>query len=402
MPDTTANKPALNICLIGQKFMGRTHSNAYLNVEKFFPEIPVTPVMHTISARDRGELEAFAKQWGWKNASVDWRAAVTNPDIGLVDVGTPNNVHKEQSIAALEAGKHVACEKPLAGTLSDAREMMEAAKKAKKCKTFVWYNYRRVPAVALAHQLVKAGKIGRIYHVRAFYLQDWGGPSTPLLWRFKKELAGSGAHGDLNAHIIDMARFITGDEVVEVTGSLAPTFIKERDIPGSESKGGIAGGSTGSAKKGKSTVDDAVLFIGKMKGGAICSFEASRLATGRQNQNGLEINGEHGSLRFDFEDMNHLHFYDATLPKKVQGWQNIMVTNGDEHPYVGHWWPDAHLIGYEHGFVNQAADMLTMIGGGQPVVPLPDFADAYKTQQVLEAAMVSAEQRTPIKVADMK
>src|SRR5690606_22651483 len=243
------NKP-LNICLIGQKFMGRTHSNAYLKVDKFF-DVPLQPVMHTISARDKAELEAFAAQCGWRNANTDWKAAVRDPEIDLVDVGTPNHVHREQAIAALEAGKHVACEKPLAGTLSDAREMMEAAKKAKKQKTFVWYNYRRVPAVALAHQLVKEGRIGRIYHVRAQYLQDWGGPDVPLLWRFKKEVAGSGAHGDLNAHIIDMARFITGDEIVEVTGSLAPTFIKERTIPEAASSGGVAGGSKGAAKTGR-------------------------------------------------------------------------------------------------------------------------------------------------------
>ena len=395
------DKKSLNVCLIGQKFMGRTHSNAYLKVGKFF-DLPLEVVMHTISARDRQELEAFAHQWGWKTASVDWKAAVSNPDIDLVDVGTPNHVHKEQSIAALEAGKHVACEKPLAGTLGDAREMMEAARKAKKQKTSVWYNYRRVPAVALAHQLVKEGKIGRIYHVRAYYLQDWGGPETPMSWRFDKETAGSGAHGDLNAHIVDMARFITGDEVVEVTGSLAPTFIKERPIPEGSGRGGIGSGGKGTGKTGKSTVDDAVLFIATMKGGAIASFEASRVATGRQNQNGMEINGEHGSLRFDFEDMNHLHFFDATLPRKVQGWQKIMVTAAGEHPYAEHWWPDAHLLGYEHGFINQAADMINVIAGGRPVVPLPDFADAYKTQQVLEAALVSAKERTPIKVAEMK
>lgn len=395
------DKKPLNVCLIGQKFMGRTHSNAYLKVNKFF-DLPLDVAMHTISARNREELEEFAGRWGWRNASVDWEQAVRNPDIDLVDVGTPNHVHKEQSIAALEAGKHVACEKPLAGTLSDAREMMEAAKKAKQQKTFVWYNYRRVPAVALAHQLVKEGRLGRIYHVRAQYLQDWGGPDVPLLWRFKKEVAGSGAHGDLNAHIIDMARFITGDEIVEVTGALAPTFIRERTIPEAASSGGIAGGSKGSAKKGKSTVDDAVLFIGTMKGGAIASFEASRVATGNQNRNGLEINGEKGSLVFDFEDMNHLRYFDATRERKVQGWTNIMATAGGEHPYVGNWWPDAHILGYEHGFINQAADMVNVIAGKEPVVPLPDFADAYKTQQVLEAAMVSAKERSPVKVAEMK
>jgi predicted dehydrogenase len=366
----SSSKQTINVCLVGQKFMGRTHSNAYLKVGKFFPELPVVPVMHTIVGRNKDELEGFKQQWGWQNASGDWKSAVTNPDIGLVDVGTPNDVHAEQSIAALEAGKHVACEKPLAGTLADARQMRDAARKAKG-KTFVWYNYRRVPAVALAHQFAKEGKLGRIYHVRAAYLQDWGGPDVPLLWRFQKKNAGSGAHGDLNAHIIDMARFITGDEVTEVIGSVAETFIKQRKIA-------------------------------RFAKGAVASFEATRLATGNQNRNKIEVNGEKGSIRFDFEDMNYLDFYDATLPRKQQGWTRIMVTHGGDHPYVGNWWPDAHIIGYEHGFVNQAADILKVISGQQPVVPLPDFEDAFKTQQVLEAAIVSAEQRRPVSIDEMK
>ncbi len=396
-----AEKKTINICLIGQKFMGRTHSNAFLKVGKFF-DVPLLPVMHTICGRNEAELNEFKETWGWQNASTDWKSAVKNPAIGLVDVGTPNHLHKEMAIAALEAGKHVACEKPLAGTLDDARAMRDAAKKAKKSKTFVWYNYRRVPAVALAHQLAKAGKLGRIFHVRAFYLQDWGGPGVPLLWRFQKKFAGSGAHGDLNAHIIDMARFITGDEITEIVGSLAETFIKERDIVSGGPKGGIAGGTSGGAKKGKSDVDDAVLFLARFKQGAIASFEATRLATGNQNKNGLEINGEKGSIRFNFEDMNYLEFYDATSDRKTQGWTKIMVTHGGDHPYAANWWPDAHIIGYEHGFINQTADMLNMIAGKDPVVPMPDFEDAYKTQQVLEAAIVSATERRPVKIAEMK
>src|SRR5436190_7969446 len=272
-------KDTINVSLIGQKFMGRTHSNAYLKVGKFF-DVPVLPVMHTICGRDEKELGEFAQKWGWKNTTTDWRRAVTDPAIGLVDIGTPNHLHKDMSLAALEAGKHVACEKPLAGTLDDAREMRDAARKAKKSKTFVWYNYRRVPAVALAHQFVKEGKLGTIRHVRAYYLQDWGGPGVPLLWRFQKKFAGSGAHGDLNAHIIDMARFITGDEITEVVGSLAETFIKERDIPSEGPRGGIAagtrgGGKGGAAKKGKSDVDDAALCLARSKGGAGPSVEAT-------------------------------------------------------------------------------------------------------------------------------
>jgi predicted dehydrogenase len=392
---------SINVCLVGQKFMGRTHSNAFLKVGKFF-DVPILPVMHTICGRNQAELDEFKTRWGWKNATTDWEAGVTNPDIGLVDVGTPNHLHKEMTIAALEAGKHVACEKPLAGTLSDAREMLAAAKKAKKCKTFVWYNYRRVPAVALAYQLARAGKLGRIYHVRAFYLQDWAGPNVPLLWRFQKKLAGSGAHGDLSAHIIDMARFITGDEITEIIGSVAETFIKERAIVESGSRGGIAGGTAGGGKKGKSDVDDAVLFLARFKQGAVASFEATRLATGNQNKNGLEINGEKGSIRFNFEDMNYLDFYDTTVERKVQGWTKIMVTHGGDHPYAGNWWPDAHILGYEHGFINQTADMLNILAGKSPVVPMPDFEDAYKTQQVLEAAMISANERRAVKMGEVK
>ncbi len=390
-----AAKP-LNVALIGSKFMGRAHANAYLKAAKFF-DLPRQPLMHTVAARDPAELKKFASRWGWRHWTTDWRQAVTNPQIDLVDVATPNHLHREQSIAALEAGKHVACEKPLAGTLDDARQMLQAARKAKRCKTFVWYNYRRCPAVALAHRIVKAGKLGRIYHIRAAYLQDWGGPTTPLLWRFQAQLAGSGAHGDLNAHIIDLARFITGDEITEVVGAIEQTFIKQRDViaPG--------GGGGRSKRKGRSTVDDAVLFLARFKKGAVASFEATRLATGDKNRNRIEIHGEKGALRFDFERMNELQWYDATLDGQVQGWSTINVTRGaDGHPYADAWWPDAHALGYEHSFVNQVADMMNVIGGRRPVVPLPDFADAYQTQRVLHAAIESARSRCPIKLSQVE
>jgi predicted dehydrogenase len=215
-------------------------------------------------------------------------------------------------------------------------------------------------------------------------------------------VSGTGALGDLSAHVIDMARFITGDEIDEVVGSVSETFVKEREIPQQGSAGGIAGGAAGArGKMGPVTVDDANLFLARFKGGAVASFESTRLATGNQNKNGLEINGEKGAIRFNFEDMSWLEFYDATLPRQQQGWARIMVTHAPDHPYAGAWWPDAHVIGYEHGFINQVADMMYMLGGRQPTVPLPDFEDAYKTQQVLEAATVSAEQRRPVKVAEV-
>jgi predicted dehydrogenase len=390
-----------NVGLIGQGFMGRTHSNAYLKVSKFFNDLPLDPVMHTVFGMPEEKPELFAKRWGWKNFSTDWKAVIRNSEVEFIDIVTPNFMHMPPAVEAIEAGKPVATEKPIAGTLSDARAMAEAAKK-KKVKTFVWYNYRRCPAVALAHQLVQQGKIGRIFHVRCVYLQDWGGPKTPLLWRFQKKLAGSGAHGDLNAHIIDMARFITGDEIVEISGSIAETFIKEREIPSAGSAGGIAAGAKGGKKMGKSDVDDAVLFLARFKAGAVASFECSRLATGYKNLNGIEIHGDKGALRFRFEDMNYLDYYDATADMKVQGWTRIMCTSGGNHPYVAAWWPDAHILGYEHGFINQAADILMALGGKKPVVPIPDFADAYETQRVLEAALLAAEQRCPIKMSEVK
>lgn len=390
----TAN---LNVALVGSKFMGRAHSNAWMNVAKFFDCDP-RPVMHSVIGRNAEELAAFAARWGWANSSTDWLAAITDDAVDLVDIGTPNNVHAEQAIAALEAGKHVACEKPLAGTIADAEAMAAAAATASG-STFVWYNYRRVPAVALAHQLVRSGALGRIYHARAVYLQSWGGPDTPLLWRFQGDVAGSGAHGDLNAHIIDAVRFVTGEEITVVEGAIEQTFIAERTVIGETSGGEISGSGADVAggAMGASTVDDAVAFLARLSGGGIATFEATRLATGYHNENRFEIHGQHGALRFNFERMNELDFYDSAGDGRTAGWTTIDVTRGgDGHPYAAAWWPDSHGLGYEHSFVNQAADIVTMIGGGTPVVPMPDFADALRTQRVLHAAIESARNRTPV------
>jgi len=391
----------LNVALIGSKFMGRAHSNAWLKVGKFFPVDPL-PMMHTVVGRNAAELESFARTWGWEHTSTDWKAAVQSPEVDLVDIATPNDVHAEQAIAALETGRHVACEKPLAGTLADAQSMADAAAAATG-RSFVWFNYRRVPAVALAQRLVASGALGRIYHARAAYLQSWGGPETPLLWRFQGDVAGSGAHGDLNAHIIDLVRFVTGEEVVTVEGAIEHTFIEERDLLAGAAGGEIAGaGAATAGAKGRSTVDDAVLFLARMSGGALASFEATRLATGYHNANRFELHGERGALRFDFERMNELHLYRLDGDPAVQGWTTIDVTRaGSSHPYVEAWWPDSHGLGYEHSFVNQASDILTVLGGGEPAFALPDFADALKTQRVLHAAIASARNRTPVDVADV-
>jgi len=391
----------INVALIGQGFMGRSHSNAWGQVAKFFKP-PLKPIMHTVFGQPEENPQAFADNWGWQHAATDWQAVVRSPEIGLVDVVTPNYMHAPVALAALAAGKPVACEKPLAGTLADARKMAQAASQA-GVKTFVWFNYRRCPAVALAHQLVKSGKIGSIRHVRATYLQDWASEAVPLLWRFDKSLAGSGAHGDLNAHIIDMTRFVTGEEITEVVGAIAETFIKKRKLPStSAAQGGLAAGTTGAEQWGDVTVDDTVLFLARFSGGAVATFEAARQATGNQNRNTFEINGTKGALKFDFERMNELQYYDATLPRAVQGWSTLMVTHGGDHPYVANWWPDAHIIGYEHGFTNEAFDILKVLAGEEPTVPIPDFNDAYQTQRVLEAALISAEQRRPVRIDEVR
>lgn len=378
----------LHIALIGQKFMGRAHSNAWGQVNRFF-DLPRKTVLDTVAARDGRELETFAAKWGFWKSTTAWRDIADDPAIELVDVATSNDAHREQALVMLAAGKHVACEKPLAGTLADARAMRTAAARSKR-KTFVWFNYRRCPAVALAHQLVREGHLGRIHHARATYLQSWGGAKTPMSWRFSKKTAGSGAHGDLNAHVVDMARFVLGDEITEIHGAVARTFVTERGIAGTK-------------KKARSDVDDAVLFLASFAGGAVASFEASRVATGRLNHNALEVNGERGALRFEFEDMNVLWFFDATLPARTAGWRRIVATSAEGgHPYVKHWWPDAHVLGYEHGFTNMAADIVRVLSGKKPDVPLPDFADAYETQRVLEAALISARERCAVRMGQVR
>ena len=266
--------------------------------------------------------------------------------------------------------------------------MRDAARKARG-KTFVWYSYRGVPAVALAQQLVAEGFVGRIYHVRAAYLQGWGGPDTPLTWRFRGREAGSGAHGDLNAHIIDMARFITGDEIVEIAGAIEQRFIAERPLPEDPKQ------------TGRSTVDDAVLFLARFRGGAVASFEATRLAIGVKNSNRIEIHGEKGAIRFNFERMNELEIYDAGQDGRTAGWKTVYAMH-PSHPWADNWWPDGHGLGYEHTFVNLAGDIVRSIAGTPTTVSLPDFADAYETQRVMEAALVSARNHTAIRLSEVR
>ena len=378
----------IRCALIGQAFMGKAHSNAYRQVARFF-DLPLVPVMERIAARDGDSLTPFAKSQGWRSWTTDWRSLCEDPAISLVDVATPNHLHRDMCLALLRAGKHVACEKPLASTLDQAREMRNAARKAKSSRTFIWFNYRRAPAIALAWKTMREGRLGKIYHVRASYLQSWGGPETPMGWRFKKKTAGSGAHGDLNAHLVDLARFLLGEEIVEVHGALARTFVKQRTWP-----------ETG--KRARCDVDDVTLFLATFAGGATASFEATRLAPGHLNDNTIEINGELGSLRWNLENMNELWLHEEAECPGESGWRRISATDGEHHPYASAWWPAGHVIGYEHTFINQLSDMLRVLAGEEPVVPLPDFADAYETQRVLEAAMVSAVEHCSVPLKEIR
>ncbi len=383
---SASSRPSLGIGLIGQKFMGRAHSNAFQQALRFCNP-PLAPRLVRVAGQDRAELERFAATWGWGQVTTDWRQLVADPAVELVDVATPNHLHREPALAALAAGKHVLCEKPLAGTLADARAMRDAAAGARG-RAFVWFNYRRCPAVATAWKLVREGRLGRIYHARASYLQSWGGPDTPLSWRFERHKAGSGAHGDLNAHLIDLVRFLLGEELTHVHGAVQRTFIEQRaDLTG---------------RPAKSDVDDALLFLASSQGGTLCSFESSRLAAPHQNANSIELNGERGSLRFEFEDMNVLRFADLSDGPREGGWRRIMCTHAGSHPYAEHWWPDAHLIGYEHTFTNQVADVLGALAGREPAVPLPTFADAFEVQRILHAAVLAAESGHSVPLAEVR
>ncbi len=391
----------VNLLLIGQAFMGRAHSNAWSQCNRHCSP-PAEIVFHTVAARDPEPLPAFAERWGWQNWSTDYVDALADPEIDMVDITAPNHMHLEMTAAAVEAGKIICCEKPLSDNLDDAREMVKMVRKSKR-PNFMWYNYRRCPAVSYAHQLVRQGALGTIRHVRGYFLQDWAEPDVPLIWRFDKKVAGSGSHGDLGAHAIDMCRFVTGEEITEVCGAVFETFVKERAVMTKASAGGIAGGSKGTrSKKGKVRVDDAAVFLARFEGGAVASFEATRMATGNENKLGFEINGTDGALRFDFERMNELEFCDNTGNRGTKGWRRIIVTHAPDHPYAEHWWPDAHVVGYEHAFTNMAYDITRVLAGQKPIVPLPDFEDAWMTQRVLAAAELSAKEKGPIKLSQVK
>ncbi|XVS68264.1 Gfo/Idh/MocA family protein [Actinosynnema sp. CA-299493] len=375
--------------MIGHAFMGAAHSQAWRVAPRFF-DLPLRPVMAVVCGRDRARSEAAAARLGWAEAVTDWRAVLDRDDVQVVDICTPGDTHAEIAVAALAAGKHVLCEKPLANTVAEAEAMVEAAARAAAAgvRAMVGFTYRRVPALSLARELVAQGRLGRIHHVRAQYLQDWiVDPAAPLSWRLQKERAGSGALGDIGAHIVDATQFILGDTVREVSGTLE-TFVSERPLAAEHS--GLSGTAV-SDRTGPVTVDDAALFLARFTGGALGSFEATRFANGRKNAIRIEVNGSAGSLAFDFEDMNVLHYYDGGDDAAVAGFRRIVVTE-PQHPYVDAWWPAGHGLGYEHAFTHQAVDFVRAIAADAD--PAPSFADGLQLQRVLAAVEASAASRT--------
>ncbi|MBB5476918.1 putative dehydrogenase [Micromonospora parathelypteridis] len=382
----------LRVGMVGYAFMGAAHSQAWRTVNRVY-DLPARARMALICGRDTAKVADAADRLGWDAYTTDWRDLINRDDIDVVDICTPGDSHAEIALAALAAGKHVLCEKPLANTVAEARAMTAAADAARTTgvRSMCGFNYRRVPAVTMMRQMVADGRLGVIRHVRAVYLQDWiVDPQFPLVWRLQKDRAGSGALGDIGAHIIDLTQFVTGQRISGVS-AVTETFVKERPLPAGSS--GLAatvdGGSSADGNgTGPVTVDDAAVFVARLDGGALATYEASRFATGRKNALRVEINGSLGTVVFDLERLNELEFYDATRPAVEQGFNRILVTEG-EHPYMSAWWPPGHIIGYEHSFTHEMRDFIEAVATG--VDPTPSFADALQVQLVLDAVARSAE-----------
>src|SRR5580693_9454515 len=366
----------LRVGMVGCGFMGRTHSNAFGKVNRFF-ELEYEPVLTAVCARNRAEAEAFADNWGYASFETDWRKLAARKDIDLIDIASPNDTHAEIAIAAAEAGKMVMCEKPLGRNAAESEKMVAAVEPA-KTPNMVWYNYRRVPAVMLAKQLVDEGRLGKIFHYRAKFLQDWtisaDLPQGGLgLWRLDANVAGSGVTGDLLAHCIDTAMWLNGP-IATVT-AMTETFIKERD-------------HTITGKREKVTIDDASAFLARFRNGSLATFEATRYARGHKALYTLEINGANASIMWDLHDLHRLQYFDHSDEGRVRGWRSVHITDSD-HPYMKHWWVPGLQIGYEHTFVHQAADFLDGLASGK--TPGPTFQDALGTEQVVDAVLRSAQ-----------
>ena len=376
-------KDLINVGLIGYKFMGKAHSFGFVNAPMMFPDIKAKPVLKAIVGRDEPAVREAMEQYGWQSFETDYKKLIARDDIDLVDIATGNNVHAEIAIAAAEAGKDIFCEKPLAMNVPEARQMLDAVEKA-GVKHMVNFNYRAVPAVALAKKMIDDGMIGRIFHWRSVYLQDWIiDPDFPLVWRLQKDIAGSGSLGDLAAHSIDLANWLVGD-IDEVSSNLT-TFIKKRPKL-AETTGGLS--AKGGADLGDVTVDDAIIALTKFKNGAIGTIEATRFAAGNRNGNRFEINGDKGSIRFNVERLNELEYFNREDPDAYQGWRTISVTEGI-HPYVQGWWPAGHIIGWGETFVHQVVNLMNALADNE--MPTPNFRDGLKVQTVLEVIEKSAE-----------
>ncbi|MFF4301366.1 Gfo/Idh/MocA family protein [Streptomyces sp. NPDC001601] len=365
----------LRVGMVGYAFMGAAHAHAWRTAPRFF-DLPLRPELTAVCGRSAAEVRAAAARQGWSDTETDWKRLVERDDIDLIDICTPGDSHAEIALAALAAGKHVLCEKPLANTVAEAEAMAAAAQQARAAhgaRAAVGFNYRRVPAVSLARQLVAEGRLGRIRHVRAQYLQDWlVDPEAPVTWRLRAERAGSGSLGDLGAHAVDLAQFLTGEPITGVSGVLE-TFVPERPDP--------AGGHR------PVTVDDAAAFTARFGGGALGVFEATRFATGRKNALRIEVDGELGALVFDLESLNELGFYDRAESSRTAGFRRVLATE-PEHPYAAAWWPAGHVLGYEHTFTHQVKDLVEAIAAGAD--PTPSFAEGLRVQRVLDAVAVSA------------
>jgi predicted dehydrogenase len=369
----------IHIGMIGTQFMGKAHSNAYLQAPRFF-DLPLQPVLHTACGRNAQQLALFGKRFGWNKWCTSWKEMVADETIALVDICAPNNMHAPVAIAAAQAGKHVLCEKPLARNEEEAWEMYEAAQKA-GIVNMVVFNYRFLPAVALAKQLIEAGKLGTIRHFNAVYYQDWlVDPGFPFVWRHDADVSGSGAHGDMNAHIVDLARYLVG-EIAEVNG-VQKTFITER--PFADRSG-----------TGKVTADDATSFLATFETGALGSFLATRLAPGKKNFLRFEIFGSEGSVVFNLERLNELQYFSGDSDASSQGYRTLHVTES-AHPYMDAWWPPGHNIGWEHSFIHVVKALLETIAGEQPAIP--DFYDGFRCQQVLDAVVASAASGSWIRI----
>ncbi len=366
-------KPVLNVAMVGHAFMGRAHGNAYRQVNHFF-DLPFRVVPQVVVGRDSRRAAEAAAKLGFAESSADLKAVLARPDIHVVDVATPNDSHFAIAMAALKAGKHVLCEKPLAMTIAEAKAMAAEAKK-RKARVGLWHNYRRAPATRLAARMIARGDIGEVRQVRAVYLQDWlADGSVPASWRTSRKTCGSGAHGDLNAHLIDLTRALTGLEFAAVCG-VQQTYTKER--PAGDGK-----------TMAKVDVDDAFCFLARFSNGAIGTYEATRVAPGRKNHNRVEVSGTKGSIVWNLERMNELEYFSFDDTRDAQGFRTIMCMDS-VHPYAAHWWPDGHIVGYEHTFVHHLADFVDCLHSGEAFSP--DFADGVKVQAVLEAALQSAK-----------